>query len=193
MEKSDSNPENLRLIERAASGDKDAFDQIYQQFFTPVFRFIHFKVSDFETAEDLTQNTFMKAFQSIVVEKNFQNQGKNPLAYFLVVARNTVFDFYRKKKDLVPDFDEETGENLFDRLADEDKNPHEKMIEKDQKNEVAQCLQVLENTAREVVFLKIFRELSYSEIAEILGKKETAVRKIYSRALVKLRAFFPKK
>ncbi|MDH3324712.1 MAG: RNA polymerase subunit sigma-24, partial [Candidatus Peregrinibacteria bacterium] len=59
----DKKTDPMILMERAKSGDNDAYGELYEQYFTPIFRFILPKVSMRDTAEDLTQVVFIKVFE----------------------------------------------------------------------------------------------------------------------------------
>ena len=96
------------LIFAARDGDSQAFALLYEEFFTPVFRYIFSKIGDRNDAEDLTQNVFVLAFGAI---KNFEDQQKSPLAYFFTIARNLIIDFWRKKKGT--EIEGEEKENLI--------------------------------------------------------------------------------
>ena len=188
----DKKTDPMILMERAKSGDNDAYGELYEQYFTPIFRFILPKVSMRDTAEDLTQVVFIKVFESL---KNFKNMGHSPLSYFFTVARNTVFDFYKKKKDLV--IGENSGDdempNIFEKLADENPNPLESIEISEKKKSIISMIGSLEGSQKEVVYLKFIEDLSNPEIARILDKSEDAVRQIQSRALRKLKVLFTEK
>ena len=88
------------LMKLAKEGESEAFSQLYELYFVPVFRYIFFRVQQKETAEDLTQTVFLKAYKAA---ERFPTEGKNPLAYFFAIAKNTTKDYYRKKKDISQD------------------------------------------------------------------------------------------
>lgn len=173
----------ITLMQAAQGGDSDAFAQLYELYFTPVFRYLRLRLSDHDTAEDLAQTTFLKVYQSL---PNYQGTAK-PIAYFFRVARNTLIDFYRKKKDVLISEDKQ---EMFDRIEDHNPTPDHQLHKEQQRQLVLQAMEKLEGDQKDVVFLKFIKELSYSEIATIMDKKEPAVRKITSRALMRLRSQF---
>ena len=87
-----------QLMQLAKNGDTEAFGQLYELYFKPVYRYIYLRTKSKEEAEDLSQVVFIKIFKSI---GGFQEQNKQPLAYFFTIARNTVIDHWRKKKDIL--------------------------------------------------------------------------------------------
>ena len=171
----------VELIQRAKDGDEAAFGLLYRQYFTPVFRYIYARTKNKEETEDLTQTVFLKIYQSV---GRFEWRGKSPLAYFFTVARNVVIDFYRKKKAIyVEDVEEQKVELTQEEIK--------RCVEQgDVKIFVDSAVKGLSNFYQEVITLKFLKELTNKEIAEILGKSETAIRQAQCRALKKLRERF---
>ncbi len=168
------------LMRRAKAGDQDAFAHIYKEYFTPVYRYVYFRVRSKHEAEDLAQSVFVKAYEAI---DRFEERGKNPLAYFFTIARNTVINYWRKKKEIVTDELESLGNHMLDVRYD----PND-MIERHESIEaIKQGPSILTEEQSEVISMKFLSELSNKEIAEALGKTEEAIRQLQSRGLRALR------
>ena len=166
------------LMGRAKEGESEAFSQLYELYFVPVFRYIFFRVQQKEVAEDLTQTVFLKAYKAV---ERFPTEGQSPLAYFFAIAKNTVIDYYRKKKDIPED------PERFTRREDT-KDTH--MTNVEFRIDGERCLQAvkqLKSDQQEVIVLRFINEMTTAEIAEILGKNEDAVRQLQCRALKTLR------
>jgi len=170
-----------RLIRRSQEGDKDAFGEIYNLFLKRIFRFVYFSVRDRELAADLTQTTFLKAWQSI---KKFSLQRGSFQAFLFTIARNLVIDHGRKKKEV-------SLETIADFPSFE--NPEEDMERLSEKRRVLQALSKLDRQDREIVVFRYFEELSFSEIARVTGKREGAVRVKVHRVLKKLKEHLEQK
>lgn len=170
------------VLNKAVSGDKKAFGFLYDLYFTPVFRYIYLRTKNKEEAEDLAQSVFLKAYKSI---QNFEDTGKSPLAYFFTIARNTVIDFWRKKKDLLFGDDETVMANIPDIAP----SPHELSERKDTILGLREALRTLTDEQQEVIILKFINELSNKEIADILDKTEESIRQLQFRALKALRDY----
>lgn len=173
------------LVKRAQNGDNHAFAQIYEQYFTPIYRFIFFKVGDREEAEDLTQTVFLKTLKSL---DGFRFKNKPFRAWLYRVAHNTVIDFFRQRKDLSL-----IGENPEDwqiEFADETLNPIEEAEELELARLARQAMQEMKELDRQVLIMRYLDDFSYQEIAKIVGKKEEAVRQISSRSVRGLKEFF---
>jgi RNA polymerase sigma factor (sigma-70 family) len=154
------------------------FEDLYARYFVPVFRYIRLRVNDHALAEDLVQTVFLKVYEAQTGEPPKQL----PLPYFFAVARNTVIDFWRKKKDVR--LDEMQG---AEEIASGDATPHDKVIQNEIKNDVHTALQKITDEQRDALVLKFINDFSNKEIAEIMGKSEDAVRQLHSRGLAALR------
>lgn len=167
-----------KLIHRAKAGDNEAFGLVYSAYYTPVYRYLLIRARSTATAEDLAQTVFVKIFQNL---HRFEPRDE-PLRYFFSVARNTLIDFYRKKKEAnfselgdeeksfdAPDARESPGETMHRALM----MASAKMIMEEE----------LSEEQREAITLRFFGGLSNKEIAKVLGKTEGTVRQMQSRAL----------
>ncbi len=167
------------LFQAAKENQPGAFESLYEGLFSALYRYILLSVRHRETAEDLTQNLFIKALN--LTEKNSDIQF---LPYLYAMARNSIIDHVRVRKDLIPDT---PLEEAFRDTVSEIPAPDQIVQEADRSEEIAQALSALEATEREVITLRFFSDLSHRDIALVMGKSEANVRQIQSRALKKLR------
>jgi len=168
------------LMTIARNGDSEAFGIIYSKYFTPIYRYIHYAVRNKEIAEDIAQTVFLKAFKMI---ENYKNNGNDPAPYFYTIAKNTMIDYWKKKKDYLYENFTEVANNI----TDPSKNPLETHVEKEQVRDLMKCVQRLTDDQKEVITLKFICELSNSEIANYTGKNEDAIRQLQSRGLRSLK------
>ena len=166
------------LMRLAKGGDSEAFNCLYELYFVPVFRYISLRVKNKEEAEDLTQNVFLKVYRSI---PDFQEQNKPPLAYFFTIARNTLIDSWRKKKDSTVNLE------AISETPDPGANPQESTEKRVAAQAIRQIIQNLTEDQREVIILKFINEMPNNEIARLLEKSEDAIRQLQCRALKALR------
>ncbi len=166
------------LVARAKGGDKDAFAEIYETHMTPVYRFLFVRIRNREEAEDITQETFLKAYQAL---SRFEATRDNFLPYLFTIARNLAINHGKKKRP-----DTEPPENI-DRVASI-ADTARFTEDEERKKTVRGALEVLSEGEREVIMLRFFGEQTYAEIAEALGKKEDAVRQHVARGMKKMRA-----
>ncbi|MFA6475825.1 MAG: RNA polymerase sigma factor [Candidatus Paceibacterota bacterium] len=162
------------LIVKAKAGDKEPFAVIYEQFYTPIFRYLYGRTGDKNLAEDLTQDVFLKGYRSL---NNYMVSASSPLAYFYTIARNCLIDHWRK---IAP---ERLSENYLEVLPDPEASTDRLALAREAEKILEIGLSALTVVQREVLTLKYLNELSTREIAEILDKKEEAIRQIIVRAL----------
>ena len=163
-------------VSRCQEGDTEAFGVLYDRYIDKIYRFVFYKTFVKEVAEDITSDVFHKALQMI----NSYEADKGVFsAWIYRIARNNVIDYYRSQKGDVPledvfdvGFDERTPESL-DAIAALDK--------------VNVYLETLSSKQREIITLRVWEELSYREIAEIVGGTEDGVKMAFSRSIRELR------
>jgi len=165
------------LMRLAKNGDQSAFSQIYELYFTPVFRYIFLRVQNKSDAENLAQDVFLKAYKNI---DNFQERNKEPLTLFFTIARNTVIDFWKKKKEIIM---EEIEEEILE-------NPLEILEKHDDYKRILIVLEKLNEDQKEAIILKFISGLTNKEISQLLEKSEEAIRQLQSRGLRILRQYF---
>ena len=182
MPKKDAAKDLGQLVDLAQKGDTEAFGKIYDVLVKPVYRYIYYRV-DQVIAEDLTEETFLKAWQNLSKYK----AGKHPFsAWVFRIAHNLVCDHYRKNEHA-----SEIDENFAD-----DKPHASPTYELNLKlNEVRlkKAIKKLPENYQQVILLKYINEADNTVIAKVIGKSEGAVRTIQFRALEKLRGLLEEK
>ena len=172
----------LDLMQRAKAGEEEAFALLYEDLYTPIFRYVYSKMSDKAQAEDLTQTVFMKAFKA---RERFADDASAPVAYFFTIARNLLTDTYRKKKEV--HISTEDDQDFFAEIPDKELDPAKAHAETENKKFMQSLLQELKPVYREVIELKFIAGYANRDIAQRLGKSEANIRQIQVRALRKLK------
>ncbi len=146
-----------------------------------VYAFIYHRVQHRETAEDLLSQTFLKALERF----DTFDAGKGAFsAWIHRIARNAIIDHWRAAK---PTSD---IEDVWDALrSGEDVNRDAEVRER--LAEVESHLKDLSPAQRDIVVMRLWDQLSYAEIAEIVGSSEDACKMSFSRSLAKLRKAMP--
>lgn len=165
------------LLLRLKRKDPDAFARVYDTYSTPIYRFIYFKVSNQQDAEDLTSEVFLKIWQYVT---ETEEEVDNLRALIYRSARNLVIDFYRRRaaKSLTADVDD--LENIVDERQQSLLTGIDTALAM---NNIEKVLRQLKDEYREVIILKYLEEMSIGEIANILGKTKGSVRVLLHRAL----------
>lgn len=164
---------------KAKNKDPEAFAKVYDLYIDKIYRFVYFKVSDKELAQDFSSEVFLKTWEYINTGKEIQNL--NALLY--ATARNIVIDHYRRKSLQNISLDEAIGHDEEALTVDD---AHQLM----NKIDVAQLekfLLELKDEYREVLLLKYIEDFDTAQIAQIMGKKAGAVRVLLHRATKSLK------
>jgi RNA polymerase sigma-70 factor (ECF subfamily) len=172
----DKNKNLHQLVKKAASGDEIAFGEIYDRYFEKIYRFVYFRVSHEQTAEDLAAEVFIKAWKNISSIQS--DEAFNGWIY--QIARNQVVDHYRTRKITVD------IELLANVLEFEDRMIHRANLSFDQKRFLS-ALPKLSEDQQLIIRLKFIEDLPNEEIAEIMEKPEGTIRVIQHRAIKQLK------
>lgn len=171
-----------KFVQLAQKGDTEAFGKIYDALVKPVYRYIYYRVSP-QIAEDLTEETFLKAWQSISKYK----AGATPFsAWIFRIAHNLVCDHYRKN-EISSEIDENMADTKTDAIPSYHLNIHLNQVK------LRQAINRLPENYQQVILLKYINEEENDVIAQVIGKTEGAVRTLQFRALEKLRSFLEEK
>ena len=169
--------EKFLLFRIRTHGDADAFGELYDHYVKPIYRFIYFKVSSAEHAEDLTSQTFLKAWQYV--------QEKREVTHFQAllysIARSNIIDHYRatKHEHLTVTLDDEHASTVSDDAANRLRNDIDITLDA---TAVIARLQELKDEYREVLVMRYLDDMDTDDIAEALQKTPTNVRVLLHRA-----------
>jgi RNA polymerase sigma-70 factor (ECF subfamily) len=170
--------EDKELIEKYLKGDEKALEILISKYLKPIYNFIFSYVQNQQDAEDLTQETFLKMWRNLKKfkkEKNFEN-------WLFTIAKNTCFDFLRKKrKNLILN-----AENL-EIVADLAPSLLEKMEKESLLEKLKKEIENLPFKMKEVINLHYNFGLNFREISEILGEPMNTVKSRHKRAISKLK------
>jgi RNA polymerase sigma-70 factor (ECF subfamily) len=169
--------EERRLVLLAVQRDQGAFAELYDRHVVRVYRHIYYMVNDAREAEDLTAQTFLKAWEAI---DRYKERGAPFIAWLLRIAHNLTISFLRSKRD-----HSELDEGFVD--SKRGGNPEESLEQASDERSVREAVLRLRDEQRQVIMLRFVEELDYTEVAAMIGKSVPAVRVIQHRALGNLR------
>ena len=151
------------LVARTRQGEQDAFRLIFERYSRPVLSFIYDMVGNREVAEDLTQETFVRAYRSLA---SLRDEAKLS-TWLFAIAKNVARESFRARArtNSQVDLDDETVLNLRDR----EPVPVNQLLSKELNAVIERSLAALDDDKRLVFTLKVFQQCSYEEIAEITG------------------------
>ncbi|MFN2114737.1 MAG: sigma-70 family RNA polymerase sigma factor [Anaerolineae bacterium] len=174
--------EERLLASRASGGDREAYGVLYDRYLDKIYRYIYFKVGRRSEAEDLTSQTFLKAWDAI---GDYEWRNHPFGAWLFRIAHNLVVDYHRSRKPSV-ELDNATPQLEWEASRD-DVRPEGVLAEMLTTDRVRHAIGRLTEEQQQVLVLRFFEDLSTGEVAEIMGKRRGAVRGLQFRALSALR------
>ena len=155
------------LVHLARAGDEDACEKLVKKYYPSIYQYCLLHINDPYESEDLTQEVFTRFFSNLYRYKEY-GKVKN---YLYTIARNTVKNYYKKKKDI-------PSEELL-KSEDSSKNHVEEL---GVRLTIEQAVRKLPEEIRETAVLYFFQELKQREIAELLHIKLSLVKYRIGRA-----------
>lgn len=168
--------DELLLLHRAKSLDQDALAQVHEQYYDSIYRYMAYRVSDLQTAEDLTSEVFIRFLHAI-------QQGsapQNTIRGWLFGAASLILkEHYRKKKRT-------QLTELSDTLPGDTSEPTEKLEFQEKKDALRQALTNLTDEQQQVLALRFGYEMPVRDVAETMNKSEGSVKMLQVRAIAAL-------
>ncbi|WP_310554466.1 sigma-70 family RNA polymerase sigma factor [Flavobacterium sp.] len=155
-----------KLIEKAKGGDQVAFTALLDHYWNEVYGFMLQRTENETDAEDITIETFSKAFDKIATyNPEFQFN-----TWIIAIAKNVHIDLLRKKKSsLFIDITDEEDDIAY-RVADTTPSAEDKLITEQNLSRLLQFIKQLKPAYQEVIQMRYFQEMTYQEIAEDLNE-----------------------
>ncbi len=178
--------DEIKCIKKAARGDAAAFEELLLRYQTQIYHLCFRMVGNAEDAQDMTQETFLKAWKGL---SGFQFDSAFS-TWLYRLASNCCLDLLRSKKrkptvSLTVENDEE-NEEILD-VADDAPSPEDMAIQQEERENLALAMRQLDDEQRQILTLRVVNDLSYTDIAQILNVKEGTVKSRLSRARENLR------
>jgi RNA polymerase sigma-70 factor (ECF subfamily) len=165
-----------------SDGQLSNFDGLYQRYARPIYAFVYRRIGERAAAEDITSTIFLKALEAI---RSFNPRKASFRTWLYQIARNAVIDHIRA---MAPRATEDI-ETAWD-IPGSDRT--EALLEASLRDDkLRSALAALTPLQRQILFLRLWENLSYAEIAGIVGKKEDHCKVIFSRTIKELRTQLP--
>ena len=172
------------LLRRAIRGDKQAFGSLYELYLDPIYRYIYYRVGSHPEAEDLTEMVFLKAWEKLP-RSGKGAEVRNFRAWIYRIAHNLVVDRHRTHKPV-------SALDQHNQVQAPIASPETLAEHTEQSAALEAAIMQLEAEYQQVIVLRFVNQLSHTETARILDKKEGHVRVLQYRALQKLRELLSK-
>lgn len=153
-----------QLIAKAQKGDQVAYTSLLDLYWNEVYHFMLKRTENETDAEDITIDTFSKAFNKLEqFNPDFQFN-----TWLLSIAKNAHIDLVRKKKsNLNVTFGDDDNQNAYD-VADASPTAEDTLIIEQNLSQLLRCIKELKPHYQEVIQLRYFQEMSYQDIAHQL-------------------------
>lgn len=171
-----SDPAAIRgLVKKARERDPDAFGKLYNEYIDQIFRYVYYKVGDFQEAQDIAGQTFLKALENL---DSYEVRDVAFSSWLFRIAHNLVVDHFRResKRESVP-IEAEAQSNLGS------VSPTDSIFEELDSDRLYAAIQKLTHNQQEVLILKFIDNLPTNQVAEIMGISPGAVKSTQRRAL----------
>jgi len=165
------------LVRRAQQRDEEAFTQLYEEHFDKIYRYVALKIGNKTEAEDMTQQVFLNALQSI---SSFKWKGIPFSAWLFRIAHNQVVDYLRKQT-------KQATAPLDESLISSGSNPQLMAEHKLDIEQLVSATKQLTRAQREVISLRFAGELPVAQVAKVMGRSQGAVKALQRSAIVALR------
>jgi RNA polymerase sigma-70 factor (ECF subfamily) len=173
----------IALVELARGGDSEAFGQLYDHYQASVYRFLYYRVSSVQLAEDLTAETFFRALRSM---STFRWQGKDFGAWLMTIARNLTTDHFKAGRTRL----ESTTEDMST-LDTTTEGPEGAVLASLTNEALLTALAELPTEQRDCLVMRFLQGLSIAETAEVLGRSAGAVKQLQLRGVRNLGRILP--
>ena len=152
------------LLNHYLSGDRSAISQLIERHSRRVKDYIHMMVKDRDVADDIFQETFIKAVR-VIDEGRYTDNGKF-LSWILRIAHNQVIDHFRAQRQNKSVSETEAGYDVLGTLKLSERTVEDSMVCEQIERDVRALVELLPSEQREVVIMRYFSGLSFKEIAE---------------------------
>lgn len=179
------------LLRQYLSGDRSAISQLIERHSRRVRNYIRMMVKDRDLAEDIFQETFIKAVR-VIDEGKYCDNGKF-LSWVLRIAHNQVIDHFRNQRQNKSVTESDKGYDVLGTLKFADQNIEDALVSEQIERDIRGLVELLPAEQREVVRLRYFAGLSFKEIAEQTGVSINTALGRMRYALINLRRMVKEK
>ena len=154
------------LVENYINGDESSLDKLIQKHKSRIYNFIFSKVLSRDIAEDIFQDTFIKVIKTL--KRGFYNEEGKFLPWIMRIAHNLVIDHFRRS-NRIPKFENNSEYDIFQNLSDSSLNAEKSIIKNQVSTDLQHLVDELPDDQKDVVIMRLYRDMSFKEIAENTG------------------------
>jgi len=152
------------LVSQFINGNENSLGVLIDRYKNRIYSFIYSKVLDKDATEDIFQDTFIKVINTLK-RGAYREEGKF-LPWTMRIAHNLVIDYFRKNNK-INTFNNTDEFDIFSVLKDESLNAENQIVREQVFDDVRKLIQELPDDQKEVLVMRMYRDMSFKEIAEI--------------------------
>jgi RNA polymerase sigma-70 factor, ECF subfamily len=177
------------LVNHYIAGDENALAVLIERHQSKIYGFIYNKLNDRDAADDIFQDTFIKVIKTL--KSNSYNEEGKFLPWVMRIAHNLVIDYFRRNKKM-PMMRETDEYSIFSYLTDSSQNVEGRIITEQVENDLQKLIEALPDDQKEVLTMRLYRDMSFKEIAELTGVSINTALGRMRYALINLRKVIEK-
>ena len=167
MQKTNSyNYTDAHLVTRYLNGDEKCLEILINNHKSKIYNFIFSKVMDRDIAEDIFQETFIKVIKTL--KNGVYNEEGKFLSWVMRISHNLIIDHFRKSNRM-PKFEASDDYDVFQFITDSSPNVESNLIKDQVVNDLQNLITELPEDQKEVLNMRLYKDMSFKEIAEITG------------------------
>ena len=151
------------LVKSYINGSEIALESLVNRHKLQIFNFINSKINDRDTSEDIFQDTFIKVIRTL--KNGLYNEEGKFLPWIMRIAHNLVIDHFRKS-NRIPTIENKEEFDIFQFVSDTAPNAENILIEDQILKDIQKLIQELPHDQKEVLIMRLYRDMSFKEIAE---------------------------
>ena len=151
------------LVKSYINGSETALETLVNRHKLQIFNFINSKINDRDTSEDIFQDTFIKVIRTL--KNGLYNEEGKFLPWIMRIAHNLVIDHFRKS-NRIPTIENKEEFDIFQFVSDTTPNAENILIEDQILKDIQKLIQELPDDQKEVLIMRLYRDMSFKEIAE---------------------------
>ena len=151
------------LVSDYINGSEHALGRLINRHQLQIFNFINSKINDRDISEDIFQDTFIKVIRTL--KNGLYNEEGKFLPWVMRIAHNLVIDHFRKS-NRIPTIENKEEFDIFQFISDSAPNAEHSLIEEQVLKDIKRLIQELPEDQKEVLIMRMYRDMSFKEIAE---------------------------
>ncbi len=156
-------PTDAVLVKDYINGSELALERLINRHQLQIFNFINSKINDRDTSEDIFQDTFIKVIRTL--KNGLYNEEGKFLPWVMRIAHNLVIDHFRKS-NRIPTVENNDEFDIFQFISDSAPNAENILVQEQVLKDIQKLVQELPEDQKEVLIMRLYRDMSFKEIAE---------------------------